>query len=176
MGTCEGGSNRREDEVGMSGATFHLREKDGEVHDVLGVEHRIVVGSEHTEGGAAVIDIRIPPGTGSAPHTDQREALVWYVIEGVLDFETERGLLELEVGDAVFMERNSRHSFANAGDRPARALMVALPGGIEGFFREAASVLPTATPGAPPPPKTLEAFAQVAGRYGIELHEASNPA
>jgi quercetin dioxygenase-like cupin family protein len=149
---------------------------EGEVHDLFGIAHRILVASEQTGGAAAVVEITIPPGAGSVPHTDEREALAWYVIDGVVDFETEEGPLTLEPGGAVFMVRNSRHRFANTGDRPARALMVAVPGGIEAFFREAASALRTAPRTAPPSPEAIEAFAQVAGSYGIELHTESLPA
>lgn len=157
----------------MSPSTkVRLHESD-EVHDVFGVAHRILVGSAETDGAAAVFEITVPPGTGSAPHTDQREALLWYVIEGVIDFETAEGPVELERGGAVFMDRNSRHRFTNTADRPARALMVALPGGIEGFFREAASALPAGPSTAPPSPEAVAAFAQVAERYGIELHNDS---
>ncbi len=155
--------------------TFHLHEHEGELHDVFGVAHRTVIASAQTGGAAAIVEITIPPGAGSPPHTDQREALAWYVIEGVIDFETGGRELELQPGGAVFMERNSLHRFANTSDAPARALLVALPGGIEGFFREAATVLRNA-PTDPPSPEAVAAFAQVAERYGIELHNESVPA
>jgi quercetin dioxygenase-like cupin family protein len=160
----------------MSGATAVQHDGEEEVHDLFGVAHRILVASEQIGGAAAVVEITIPPGAGSVPHTNQREALAWYVIDGVVDFETEEGPRTLEPGGALFMVRHSRHRFANIGDRPARALMIALPGGIEAFFREAASALRTTLPTAPPSPETVEAFAQVAARYGIELHTESIPA
>jgi len=157
--------------------TTGLHDGDEEVHDVFGVAHRILAGSAQTDGAAAAVEITIPPGTGSAPHTNQREALLWYVIDGVIDFETEEGLVELERGQVVFMHRSSHHRFTNAADRPARALMVALPGGIEGFFREAASALRGGPATAPPSPEAVAAFAQVAERFGIELqnHSVDSP-
>lgn len=156
-----------------SRSPLHSRHDRDDVHDVLGVAHRILVGSEQSGGTTAVVEITVPPGTGAPPHTEQREALVWYVIDGVIDFQTEGGPLKLGAGAAVFMERNSRHGFANTGDRPARALMVAMPGGIENFFREAASVLPAGPPVGPPPPEVKEALAQVARRHGVELDQTS---
>ena len=159
-----------------SRSALHSPHGGNDVHDVLGVTHRILVGSEQSDGATAVVEVTVPPGTGAPPHTEQREALVWYVIDGVLDFDTEGGPLKLDAGAAVFMERNSRHGFANTGDRPARAVMVAVPGGIENFFREAASVLPAGPPAGPPSPQVREALAQVARRHGVELDETSIPA
>ncbi len=66
----------------MSEATFHLQGGEAEVHNVLGVDHRIIVGSEQTEGAAAVVEIALLPGAGAPPHSEQREALVRYGIEG----------------------------------------------------------------------------------------------
>ena len=151
------------------GTSLHVQAGEGEVFDVLGVAHRILIGGAETNGEAAVVEITIPPGTGSPPHIDRREALVWYVAEGAIDFETEEGPVRLERGGAIVMKRDSQHGFANTGERPARALMVAVPAGIEGFFREAASVLPPGAPAGPPPAEVVGALAEVAGRYGIEL-------
>jgi quercetin dioxygenase-like cupin family protein len=153
----------------MSGSTLQLQGDEGEVHRLLGVAHRILVGSEETNGAAAVVEITVPPGTGSPPHIDRREALVWYVVEGAIDFETEAGPVKLEAGGVIVLERDSRHGFTNRGDHPARGLLVAVPAGIEGFFSEAASVLPAKAPAGPPPADVANALAEVAGRYGIEL-------
>jgi quercetin dioxygenase-like cupin family protein len=151
------------------GSTFHLQSGEGEVHQLLGVAHRVLVGSEETRGAAAVVEVTVPPGAGSPPHIDRREALVWYVIEGAIAFETETGPVKLDAGGALFLERDSSHGFANSGDRPARAILAAVPAGIEGFFREASSVLPAEAPAGPPPAEVANALADVAGRYGIEL-------
>jgi len=153
----------------MSHSRFQLQGDGGEVHRLLGVAHRILVGSEETNGAAAVVEITVPPGTGSPPHIDRREALVWYVVEGAIDFETEAGPVKLEAGGSIFLERDSWHGFTNRGNHPARGLLVAVPAGIEGFFREAASVLPAEAPAGPPPAEVANALAEVAGRYGIEL-------
>ena len=153
----------------MSPSTFHLPGGEGEVHEVLGVAHRILVGSEESNGAAAVVEITVPPGTGSPPHIDRREALVWYVLEGAIDFETEVGSVKLEAGGTIVMPRNSRHGFTNTGEHSARGLLVAVPAGIEGFFRETAAVLPAGIPSGPPPAELANALAAMAGRYGIEL-------
>lgn len=153
----------------MSASTLHVQGGEGEVHDLLGVSHRILVGSEETDGAAAIVEITVPPGTGSPPHIDRREDLVWYVVEGAIDFETEAGQVELEAGGAIFMAKDSRQGFANTGEHTARGLLVAVPAGIEGFFREAASVLPARAPSGAPPTEVASALAAVAGRYGIEL-------
>ncbi len=156
--------------VELPGSTdAQQRGVEAEVHDVLGVAHRILIDSDETDGRVSLVEVSVSPGAGSPPHADRNEDLVWYVLEGSIDFEVEGRRQTLGAGDAVFMARNSRHMFTNSADRPARAILLAAPGGVEGFFREAALVLAGA-PAGPPPPATAEAFAHVALRYGIELY------
>jgi hypothetical protein len=58
-----------------------------DVHDIFGVEHRILVENETTGGVATMVEATLPAGTGSPLHTDERESLLWYGIEGAIDFE-----------------------------------------------------------------------------------------
>ena len=59
-------------------------------------------------------------------------------------------------------------TFKATGDTPARVLAIAVPGGIEDFFREVGS--PAEGPGLPPPaPVDIAALAQAAARHGNEF-------
>ncbi|HEX2110237.1 MAG TPA: hypothetical protein VHF67_01675 [Gaiellaceae bacterium] len=49
-----------------------------DVHDIFGVEHRILVENETTGGVATMVEATLPAGTGSPLHPDERESLRWY--------------------------------------------------------------------------------------------------
>jgi quercetin dioxygenase-like cupin family protein len=143
----------------------------GAVYDLAGARHRVVLDGEGTGGVAAVVEVEILPGAATPLHSDENEDLVWYVVDGTLEFQTPEGREIVEAGGSAFFPRNSTHAFANTGSSVARALMVATPAGIEAFLRDAATVLVPGVPPGPPPPEAMTAFAEVASRHGITLHE-----
>lgn len=157
----------------MTHSTQHAAAAEADVYDLAGAEHRILMDGARTGGTAAVVEITVLPGAESPLHSDEREDLAWYVAEGTLDFETDAGGVTLTTGGCLFLPRRSRHAFTNSGSRPARAVMVAVPAGIEDFFRAAASVIPPGVPAGPPPPEALAAFGEVAQRHGVTLHNGA---
>lgn len=147
--------------------------KDGnEVYDLAGALHRILLDGGDTGGAAAVVEVTVLPGAGTPLHSEEHEDLVWHVIDGTLEFDTPDGTRTVEAGTSVFLPRGGIHAFANRGTDDAKAVMVAVPAGIEAFFREAATLLPAGVPAAPPPPEALAAFAELAAGHGITLHGA----
>ena len=135
----------------------------------LGTENRVLLTAEETAGDVGVIDITIQPGAGSPPHTNTREALVWYVIDGTMTFRTETGPLQVSQGSAFFQPKGATHAFVNQSDRPVRALLVCLPGGFEQFLLDL-SVLPDDVPAGPPPAEAMELLVRTAERYGQKVH------
>ncbi|MEG9433972.1 helix-turn-helix domain-containing protein [Terriglobus sp. ADX1] len=51
-----------------------------------------------------------------------------YVLEGEMDITHGESTHRLEAGDAVYFDANTPHSYANAGQAPAKALIVTLQG------------------------------------------------
>jgi hypothetical protein len=74
------------------------------------------------------------------------------------------------VGDLVSKPRGQRHTFWNAGDKPARVLEVISPGGFEHYFEEMVELLASSA-GPPDPP----ALAAIATRHGLEVDRESIP-
>lgn len=142
----------------------------GSVYDLSGALHRIVLDGDSTGGAASVVEVTVLPGAGTPMHSDEREDLVWYVMDGALEFHVDEGTKTAEAGTSVFLPRRSIHGFVNTSSTPATALMIATPSGIETFFSEAAAVLPPGVPQGPPPPEAMSAFAELAARHGITLH------
>lgn len=141
-----------------------------EVHTFLGMRNRVLIAADETDGAFAVVEITVPPGNGPPLHTNTREALAYYGLEGTLSFVTESGDRELRPGAVVSLRKGGTHTFANRGDGPARALMIASPGGFERFFAEAAAGLPANAPEGPPSPDVIAKLAEISATYGMTLH------
>ena len=145
-----------------------------ETSTFLGMENRVLLTSGETEGVAGVIDIVIQPGAGAPLHTNTREALLWFVIDGTLTLQKEEGPMQVGEGSATFLPKGATQTFVNASERPVRALLVCMPGGFEGFLLELGGKLPTEVPTGPPPADALETMVSTAERYGQKVHlEAS---
>jgi quercetin dioxygenase-like cupin family protein len=136
----------------------------------LGMENRVLLTASETEGAMGVIDISVQPGAGAPLHTNTREALMWYVMDGQLTLQTVHGPVEVAAGSASFLPKGSTHKFVNLSDTPARALLVCIPGGFEGFLLDLSGKLPADVPGGPPPLEATEAMARTAEPYGVKLH------
>ena len=66
-----------------------------------------------------------PPIAGLHVHHEDDEA--WYVLEGTLGFRIGDETVEAHAGSAVFAPRGTAHSYWNAGDGPARYVLVVPP-------------------------------------------------
>lgn len=136
----------------------------------LGMTNEILVKSDDTDGSLSVVEITVPPGGGAPPHTNQREAVTWYVLEGELTFLHDGTSKALGAGELIFLPANEPHTFTNESDREARALMICTPGGFEGFLVDVSEVLPDEALQGPPPTAAVEAMQSVGSRYGLLLH------
>lgn len=135
----------------------------------LGMDNRVLLGVGQTDGQLGVIDVSIRPGAGAPPHTNTREAIMWFGIDGTLVLSSEDGQQALAAGDAVFFRKGGTHSFMNMSDRPARALLVCLPGGFEEFLLELSGKLPVDVPSGPPSAEVIETLATVAAQYDMAI-------
>jgi quercetin dioxygenase-like cupin family protein len=101
----------------------------------------------------------IAPGDGPPRHRHANEDEAWYVIEGDLRFELGDEIAVAAPGSFVFVPRGTPHCFQNAGDRPARILVLFTPGGMEPFFDRFAAL----------PEADAEAFARIDADVGMEM-------
>lgn len=149
----------------------HVASDEAQTSNFLGTQNRVLLTTAQTGGAAGVIDISIQPGAGAPLHTNTREALIWYVIEGTLTFHTEQGQIQVEKHGSIFLPHGSTHLFANASDRPSRALLVCLPGGFEGYLLSLGGKLPTDTPAGPPPAEAMKIIVPLAEQYGVGVNQ-----
>ncbi len=141
-----------------------------ETSKFFGMENRVLLTASDTKGAVGVIDICLQPGAGTPLHTNTREALIWYVMDGQVTLQTERGPIEVAAGSASFLPKGSTHRFENLTGTSTRALLVCIPGGFEGFLLDLSGKLPADVPDGPPLPAATEVMVAAAESYGVKVH------
>ncbi len=152
----------------------HTSPEETRLAQFLGLENRILITAEQTDGAISVVQTTVHPGAGAPLHTNTREALVWHVLEGTLTLHTEEGPVEVPAGSISFLPKGSTHTFTNATTQPVRALLVCVPGGFERFFLDVSDKLPPETPSGPPPQEAINVLVETAERYGLRIHPPEN--
>ena len=90
--------------------------------------------SQHSTGGAlSVFETTIEAGPPLHVHDQEDECL--YVLVGELSIRCGNDTFDAPAGSFVFLPRGRPHRFWAAGPA-ARLLLIAVPGGIEDYFRE----------------------------------------
>jgi quercetin dioxygenase-like cupin family protein len=115
--------------------------------------------------GGALTAFESTPGPGQGPplhrHADQDEAI--YVLAGRLRVRLEETIHEAPAGSFVFIPRGATHTWQNAGDDPARLLVLFAPAaaGMERFFERSAELAGDT--------RAAEAFKKFASDAGMEV-------
>jgi quercetin dioxygenase-like cupin family protein len=121
---------------------------------------------EDTGGAYALIHAEVPPGGGPPPHLHRREDEAFYVLEGELAFEVDGRAISATAGSWVTLPRGTLHAFQNAGQSPARMLILVNPAGLEEFFAEVGH---EATDRTRPPAPDIEKLLAAAPKYGLDI-------
>jgi quercetin dioxygenase-like cupin family protein len=119
------------------------------------------VRGEQTDGRLTVLENVVAPGDGPPLHRHDAQDEAWYVIEGELRFRLGDELATAPAGSFVYVPRGTPHCFVNAGDEPARILVLFTPAGMEPFFDRFAAL------GAGPPDPG--AFRALGAPVGMEV-------
>jgi quercetin dioxygenase-like cupin family protein len=111
--------------------------------------------SRHSTGGAlSVFETTI--GAGPPLHVHELEDECFYVLDGELSVRCGGDTFDALAGSFVFLPRGRPHRF-QARQQEARLLLVAVPGGIEDYFREINSA------------SSDQEFHQIGERYRIRV-------
>ncbi|HXJ55756.1 MAG TPA: cupin domain-containing protein [Verrucomicrobiae bacterium] len=98
--------------------------------------------SRQTEGAYCVCEMTTMPGDGVSRHVHDRDEEFYYILEGVYEMQAGEERFMADAGSLVVIPRDVPHQFRNAGQVPARALMIFRPGGFDELgaeMREAAA-------------------------------------
>jgi quercetin dioxygenase-like cupin family protein len=132
----------------------------------LGLPTQVRASAGTTNGGFGLVEHwEMPPGFASPYHTHHREDESFYVLEGEIAFVCGEQWMKAGPGAFVYGPREIPHGFKVIGSAPARMLLLATPGGFEGF------VLELTTPLADPPsPPDMAKLMMLAAKYGIDIN------
>ena len=114
----------------------HIPADQAPVIRAYGDQFHIHLGTPHTGGAFTMFTDITPPGGGPPPHFHTTEDEWWFVLEGQAEFFEGETWTAVAPGGAVFMPKNTLHTFRNVGDTPLKNLIVSSPSGIEDFFRK----------------------------------------
>ena len=117
-----------------------------------------------TGGRFSLLEHALEPETLAMPmHRHAAETKTFFAVEGSLTVQIERDLFVATPGGSLVVPAGTMHTMWNETDRRIRFLSVIAPGGLEQYYAEVASYIPTG--GKPDMDRVLDAST----RYGIEL-------
>ena len=146
-----------------------IQSGEGRRFAVAGGIYTIKATGKDTGGAYAMIEMLVPPQSGSPLHLHTREAESFYILEGTLSFWLADQKRTGGVGCLVIAPPGLSHAFKNEGDMPARALPLITPAGLEKFFEEVGSPLEASAGPKEVSPEDLERVKATAPRYGVEV-------
>jgi mannose-6-phosphate isomerase-like protein (cupin superfamily) len=151
-----------------------IRPADGEQFLSLGSDVKIKLDASATGGAFAVIEPRVPPEGGPPPHT-HRETELLYILSGNFAAIVGSERSEVDAGTLIYVPPETVHTTRNIGRRAGRQLSIYLPGGGEGFFREAGTAVanPDMLPDLDEPANLsgidMSRVIALAARYGMRV-------
>lgn len=103
------------------------------------------ISSRQMDGAYCVCEMTTMPGDGVPWHVHDRDEEFYYILEGAYEMQAGDERFTAEAGSIVVIPRDVPHQFRNAGDKPARALMIFRPGGFDELLGEMREATATGT-------------------------------
>ena len=138
---------------------YALQANEGE-RLVFGEVTILVRASAAATGGAFSLFEELPPLVDTPLHVHDRDHELFYVLEGEHVFEVGDDEFRVHPGGVVFAPRGLPHSQRRVVPGEGRVLVLTVPGGLDGFFRELAAAQEAGTLGP-------DAYARASKNYGI---------
>lgn len=123
-------------------------------------------------GRLGVALVTQPPGVATPLHRHTNEAEAFYMLDGRMDYRAGDEDFQLRAGCFIHLPAGQPHAFRIRGDEPARFLAMVDPGGLLQLYDEVgipATELRLPGPDAQPAEVEIPRWAQVSGRYGLEV-------
>jgi len=125
---------------------------------------------EDTDGALAVAEVTSNPELGPPPHIHRHADESFYILEGTWDFSLDGRRFSAGAGAFVYLPKGVVHTHQAGGGKPARALVIQSPAGVEKFIAEAGK--PATNPAVKPAPPQPEEFGQIvaiAKKHAIDV-------
>ena len=136
---------------------------------VLGSLYTFKARGQQTGGAYAIVEATVLPGSGPPPHVHHAEDECFYVLDGEFSFLYEDRTIRGGQGTFLRVPKGVLHTFRNAGNEPARVLLVVSPAGLDEFWERVG--LPAGDRLTPPKPEPgmMERVLALAPQYHLEL-------
>lgn len=153
----------------MGGGVIHRRRGEGEAIWAMGSLFEIKLDTADTDGGLELAEVHQPPGVATPLHLHQREAEVFYLVEGEIDYEAGGELHHLEPGSTMYLPKRVPHRFRIRGDAPAKILALVAPGGLFDLYRQVGVPAETRSIPQDPDPAEIARWGGIAAEFGLEV-------
>lgn len=129
-----------------------------------------LVTAGQTGGALDAAVVTQPPGLATPTHVHTREAEAWFVLDGTLTYRAGDQLVDLVGGDFIYLPRDVPHAFRITGARPARYLVLAVPGHVLDLYDEVGRPAPERRlPDGGIPPADIARWLELAPAYGLRV-------
>ncbi len=151
----------------------HLGKGEGKSFWLLTDLHTFKIVGSDTGGACTVAELTAGPEIGPPPHIHRNNDETFYVLEGTFDFSLAGQAFSAGAGAFVYLPKGVVHTHSAGGGKPARALVVQTPAGVERFIEEAGKPAtdPSVRP-APPEMSELQRIVAIAQKHGIDVPTA----
>ena len=145
---------------------FALANGEGERIWFLNSEMTIKATGASTGGELFLMETHVPEGFSPPLHVHHDEDEAFYVLAGELDIVCGSERYQATAGAFAFLPRDIAHTFRAVTE--STILTIAVPGGVEGFFRGVGCQ--AEGPGLPlPGPMDIVSVKEVAAQFNTEL-------
>jgi quercetin dioxygenase-like cupin family protein len=147
---------------------YALGREEGEAIWMFDSLDTIKADVEHTRGGFTVVEFLDFEGSSVPLHVNDRWDTGFYILDGEYTFAIADDTLAASPGTWLFVPRKTAHAW-RCDSAEGRLLNVTVPGGLEGFYRQAGESVPDRThlPARSEPP--VEPLSSTATQYGIKI-------
>ncbi|GAC1574510.1 MAG: hypothetical protein NVS3B24_01710 [Candidatus Dormibacteria bacterium] len=129
--------------------------------------------AEQNGGGIDFGELTIAAGSAVPQHIHHANDETYYVLEGIFRFKVGDELAEAGPGATIHIPRGVSHAWKNTGNVPGRVTITFAPGGMTGYFRELAPLLPELMANmadmSKVQPDTMRRASEIMQRYGYEM-------
>jgi quercetin dioxygenase-like cupin family protein len=132
--------------------------------------YEVKVSGDETAGSLTAMEMTIPPGSRPPPCTNVFGSSL-YVLEGEVRCHLDGAIHEFGAGTFIYIPPGVEETYEAAGGATVRLLVLYTPGNrMDEFFAEVCEPAPQhALPPASDVPLDLQAFADTARRYGMDI-------
>jgi mannose-6-phosphate isomerase-like protein (cupin superfamily) len=147
---------------------YALGREEGEAIWMFDSLDTIKADAEQTGGGFTVVEFLDFEGSSVPLHVNGRWDTGFYILDGEYTFVIADDTVAVSPGAWVYVPRRTPHAW-RCDSAGGRLLNVTVPGGFEGFYRQAGESVPDRSQLPARREPDVQALSSTAAQYGIEI-------